>query len=342
MTNKTVNIYDVAKRARVSISCVSKYINRKPYVGKETAKKIEEAIIKLNYKPSAIARSLTFKKTRNIGVLIRDISNPFYSGIVKGIEDYIRNSDLNYNLLSVDLDNNDVDADKKIENFVENRVSGIITTTDKISLKMVKYLEEINLPIVLVSRYINNSNYKLDFIIVDNFKGAYMITDYLIKCRHKDFGFISGNLDTQTLVDRKEGFRKALKDSGMDIDPGKEIILHDYNIREGFKSAEILFSLKKIPTVVFCINDFMAVGFMDYCFKNNINIPEDISITGFDNIRFGSLDILGLTTVRQPIKLMGNKAAEILFKKMYSKDVEVSSITFEPELVIRRSVKCMV
>ena len=280
-SNKSANIYDVAKKASVSIACVSKYLNNLPYVSEGTAKIIKKAIIDLNYKPSAIARSLTIRKTKNIGLLIRDITNPFYNGIVRGIEEYIRQNNLEYCLFSVDLNNKDEDSDMYIERFLENRVSGILTTTDKISLKTIKYLKKIELPIIFVSRYVDYQCYDLDFIIVDNFKGAYMIADYVIKCGHKNIGIISGPLNTKTLIDRRNGFGKALKDSNINFDLNNEIIVDEYTIEGGYKAAKILMSFKSKPTAVFCINDFMAIGFIDWCFKNNLNIPKDISVTGF-------------------------------------------------------------
>ena len=338
---KTTNIYDIAKKAGVSIACVSKYLNNKPYVSKKTALKIKQAIKYFNYKPSAIARSLTTRKTKNIGLLIRDITNPFYNGIVRGIENYIKQNDLSYYLFLVDLANNDEDTDKYIESFLENRVSGIITTTDKLSLKTINNIKGVNLPIVFVSRYIDYDNYNLDFVITDVFKGAYILTNHIIKCGHKNIGFICGPLNSKTLIDRENGFLKALKDSNIDFDSKKKIVLDDYTIKSGSDAAQILMSSNNKPTAVFCINDFMAIGFINWCLKNNIPIPEEISVAGFDDILLSSLIAIGLTTIRQNIKFMGNKSAEILFNKINNRDNEVNRIILVPEIIIRKSIKCI-
>lgn len=338
---KNVNIYDIAKKADVSIATISNYLNNKGYLSEKTAKRIGKIIKDINYIPSEIARSLTIKSTKNIGVLIRDITNPYHSDIVRGIRDYIGQQNLGYQMSLVDLNSKDKDSDEYINQFLKNRVAGIITTTDKISLKNINHLKKINVPIIFVSRYIDNPSLNLDFIILDNFKGAYMITDYMIKCGHKNIGIISCHFDTKTLIDRENGFKQALRDSNIDFNDELKITINDRTIEEGNRAAKIVSSLKNRPTAVFCINDFVAIGFIDWCFKNNLNVPKDISVTGFDDIKLSSLKLIGLTSIKVPIEFMARKAAEILFKKITSTDKEIYNIIIEPELVIRKSVKCI-
>jgi DNA-binding LacI/PurR family transcriptional regulator len=336
---KNVNIYDVAKKAGVSIATISNYLNNKGYLSEKTAKRIGKIIKDINYIPSEIARSLTIKSTKNIGVLSRDITNPYHSEIVRGIRNYIGQHNLKYHISLVDLNNKDKDSNEYINQFLENRIAGIITTSDKINFKNINYLKKINVPIIFISRYIDKPSYNLDFIILDNFKGAYMITNHLIKCGHKNIGFISFHLDTKTLIDRENGFKQALRDSNIDFNDELKITIKDHTIEEGGRAAKIVSSLKNRPTAVFCINDFIAIGFIDWCFKNNINVPEDISVTGFDDIKLSSLKLIELTTIKVPIEYMAGKAAEILFKKMTSDDKETYNIIVEPELIIRKSVK---
>ena len=264
---KTINIYDVAKKAGVSIASISNYMNNKGYISKKTAKRIEKVIKDLNYIPSEIARSLTTETTKNIGVLIRDITNPYHSEIVRGIREYIKQNNPEYHLLLADLNNNDKYSDENIKQFLKNRVAGIITTTEKISIKSIKYLEKINVPIIFISRYKDNPRYNLNYVILDNFKAAYMMTDYLIKCGHKDIGFVSSHLDTRTHIDREIGFKKALKDSNIKFNDEMRIYIDDMTIAGGGKAAEAILSLKKRPTAVFCLNDFIAIGFIDRCFS---------------------------------------------------------------------------
>ena len=184
-------------------------MNNKPYVSKKTAKRIAKSIDELGYKPSAIARNLTAKDTRTIRIIIRDITNPFYNGIVRGMQRYIDDNNLNYFLLIKDLNNDESKIEEFIDYFIENRVVGIISTSNKIGPGKVKNLEKNKIYMSLVSRYHEEPDYVLDYVITDNFKGAYILTKYLLDCGHKNIGFLSGPLNTQTLIDRRDCYTKA-------------------------------------------------------------------------------------------------------------------------------------
>lgn len=319
------------------MACVSKYLNNKPYVSKKTKKKIQKAIEELNYRPSAIARSLVSKKTKNIGVIVLDITNPYQTEIIRGIEEYKTMHNLDYNILLIDMDTKEGLGDKYFDVLLENRVAGIATTSDKISPKYVKFLTKINTPTVFIGRVVDVSDIEVNYVILDNKKGAKDMTNYLLELGHRKIFYFTGPLDTNVTNERLKGHEEAISEfEGEKLNP-RIIDSGDFTYEAGYKTAEKVFSSNERPSAIFCANDYSAFGVIDYCYKHNIKIPEDISIAGFDDLAFSSLGFISLTTVRQPIKKMGIISAESLFKKIKKNTIEPIQIVVEPEIVIRRS-----
>ena len=331
----------MAKLAGVSLACVSKYINNKPYVSKKTKLKIAKAIDDLDFKPSAIARSLVRKRTNNIGLIVLDITNPFHTQVIRGMEEYINENNLKYNLILEDIIDKKELGDKNIDSFIENRVAGILSTTDQISIKYLNYLKNIKLPIVFIGRFVDSIDIKVDYVTTNNFKGAYLMTDYLLKLGHENIGYITGPLDSRVVINRFNGYKKALKDSKMKVEERNIVIADDLTSENGFMAAKELLSSRSKLTAIFCVSDFMAFGVIDYCYKNNIKIPDDISITGFDDVSFSSLNFINLTTVRQPIKKIGKKAMEIITKKIENEITENVEIAYDVEVIKRNSTRSL-
>ena len=337
--NKSTTIKDVARVAKVSISCISKYLNNKPYVCENTKKKIANAIKELNYTPSDIARSLVGKKTNNFGLLLLDITNPFQTGIIRGIEDYINENEMNYNLLLTDVRNEIILTDNSIDNFIRNRVLGIISTSEKISLDCILNLKKINLPIIFIGRHPDYPGTEVDYITTNNYKGLFLITDYLLKIGHRNIGYVTGPLNSKVAQDRIKGYRSAFKDHKIKINENNIILVNDFTPASGFIGAEKLLSNRVKPSAIACVSDFMAMGTIDYCLNNNIKVPDDISITGFDDINFSSLNFISLTTVNQSINDMGREAVKILINKIDKKNIETVKLIIEPQIIIRNSTK---
>ena len=277
-------------------------MNNKPYVSEKTRKKIKKAIEKLNYRPSAIARSLVSKKTNKIGVIVWDITNPYQTEIIRGIEEYKTLHNLHYDILLIDMTNKEDMVDKYINALLENRVVGIATTSDKISAYCIKFLKKIKLPTMFIGRCVHFPGIDVDFVMVDNLKGAYNITKYLLNLGHRKISHLTGPPDTSVTYNRLKGYEKALKEFGIKDIKENIIDLGNFTFESGIDAAKKIFSSKVWPTAIFCANDFSAFGVMDYCYKHGIKIPEDVSIAGFDDVNFSSLSFVNLTTVKQPIK----------------------------------------
>ena len=238
--------------AGVSQACVSKYLNNKPYVSKKTKKKIQKAIKKLNYRPSAIARSLVNKKANKIGVIVLDITNPYQTEVIRGIEEYKTLHNLHYNIILIDMDNKEGPGDKYINTLLENRVDGIATTSDKISPDCIKFLKKIKLPTIFIGRLLKIPDIEIDYVAVDNLKGSYNMTKYLLKLGHRKIDYLTGPLDTNVSYDRLKGYKKALKKFG--IKNVKEDVIYsgDFTFEAGFKAAKEIFSSEDLPTASAC------------------------------------------------------------------------------------------
>ncbi len=330
----------VADFAGVSKACVSKYLNKKPYVSKKTATKIQKIIDELDFKPNFLARSFAKQKSYSIGLLIRDIQNPYYGGIIKGIENYIATNKLNYHLIISDIKFLTNPADQFFNNLIERRVDGIITTTEIISPKYLEYLKKIKLPLVFLGCYVKN-NFNFSYVGIDDYLGGYLISEYLLKLGHRDIKIITPSLCFSFANDRLSGHKKALKDMDQRFNSKNIYTINDWSIQGGFEAAKKIFKSNNKLSAIFCINDYVAYGVINYCYSNNIRIPDDVSITGFDDNVFSDFPFIKLTTIKEPVDKLGNIAAEILLRQIDGKDISVIKETLRPNLIIRNSTKAL-
>ncbi len=330
-----VTIRDVAKKAGVSRACVSKYLNNIPYVSKKTKRKIENAIKVLNYTPNIMARNLTRKKSNVITLIIEDITNPYFPEIVEGIENLA--DSLGYRILLINLKNkNEKAIDNYLKYILEYRADGILSTSGNISQKYLDSFQTEKYPIVLISVIIPNID--LDYVIIDNYQGAYLMTKYLIGLNHKRIAHITGDLNMQDAKDRFSGYKAALKDAGIKKEYTEK---SDYSEKGGYLAAKKLVSLPKRPTAIFCASDYTAFGAINLINEAGLDVPGDISIAGFGNINFSSLSFVNLTTVDEPRMQLGEIALKILIDKINSKEEKKATqkIILEPRVIIRGTTK---
>jgi len=330
-----VNINDVAKKAGVSKGTVSRFLNDKPYVKRETRASIVKAIKELNYYPSKIAVSLKKKKTNMIGLIVADIANPVAAEFSKIIADYLNIID--YKLMLMNNRNNE-SIDSCIDSLMESRVDGIIATAINISEEHLKLLKKINFPFVFLGSGISNSG--LSMVLDDDYRGSYLITEYLIKLGHKKIAHITGDkLGGEVTINRHKGFTDALKKHGI-VYKKEYVSESDYSTSGGYNAAIKIISLKSKPTAIFCVNDYSAYGAMDAVISKGLKVPEDISIVGYDNISISSNKLINLTTVDLPKYKMAKKAVEILIFKIKNRENDKGfKSVIAPKLVIRESAK---
>lgn len=328
-----VTIKDIARLANVSTTTVSRVINNKDEgVGSETRKKIQDIIKELNYKPSSLARGLVTKRTKSIGLVLPDITNPFFPDLARGVEDYSVNK--GYNAFLCNSDNNAEKEKRYINALMEKHVDGlIITSTHNLEEEHILELMENKIPIVILDRRFKSKD--LHGVYTDNFSGAYEAVKYLIQNGHKSIGCITGPLDTSISRERLEGYKKALTDNGIEYDD-RLIVQSDFKIDGGMNASQELLKNKEI-TAVFACNDLMAYGVYKTAKKLKLSVPDDISIIGFDDISLSQIVTPTLTTVSQPIYEMGYEAAKMLISLIEDKKLKRKIKKLSTNLVVRES-----
>lgn len=332
-----VTIADIARVANVSKATVSRVVNNKlEGVGKETRERILQIIEEYKFQPSMIARGLVTKRTKSLGLIIPDITNPFFPQLVRGAEDYA-----NKNGYTLFLCNSDKSIEKEkdyINVFIEKSVDGVILTSN-ISEKSSQYsaLKNYAIPLVLLDRYVDGSEYDVG-VFLDNVKGAYLAVSYLLNKGHKNIAFITGPMSVTTSMNRFKGYEMALNEKKLEVDQSL-IKEGDYLIDSGIKKVTELLEEGKKFTAVFAGNDMMAIGAMKALKSRNIKIPENVEVIGFDNIELSQVVEPPLTTVAQPAYDMGVLGAKLLIKLIEGKKLRTKNFVLEPELIIRGTTK---
>ena len=324
-------IQDVAKAAGVSVATVSRVINNSTSVSVETKELVLDAVKRLDYRPNLLGRNLRRAETRLILVLLPNISNPFYSRLVKGIEDVGHVNGYNVMLCNTD---SEPGREKLYLDLLKNRLAdGVIFMAPSLSREELTETGKC-FPMVQCCEYKEGA--KVSHVSIDNFAASQKAVKHLLALGHRRIGLISCDNDYLSTIHREEGYRKALLDAG--IKPEDELSRDgDYSFKSGLRAASQLLSLTDRPTAVFCISDVMAVGAIRAARERGLRVPEDFAVVGFDNISFASMCDPMLTTVSQPKYDLGCTAMELLLRQIRGEMKEPQDLILEYELIIRES-----
>ena len=321
--------YDVAKISGVSVATVSHVVNNTKYVSPELKEKVLEAINKLNYKPNIVARSLVTKSTKHVGILVNDITNPYYGEIARGMEEIAQQ---NGYMVSLCLASGD--ADHYFSSIMQRQMDGlfIATTRNKFTREQMQQLKDMNVKIV-------NDQYSIGSKVMFDYSDAVdNLIKYFADMGHKRVGFLSG-LDSKTHGDdRYENYKKAIKKYGLDSDENLVIEgMYPYNtdFSSGYEAMKKLLASVTRVTAVMTTNDYMAFGAMKAIKEAGLRIPEDISIAGCDDIFLSECFDPQLTTIRVPKTEMGRQAMYLILNEIYGKTT--ADIMLVADLVIRNS-----
>lgn len=334
-------IKDVAKEANVSIATVSLVINNNDRISQDTRKKVLKAITKLNYHPSRSARGLVSHKTGNIGFILTEEhflrTEPFYTKVFLGTEFQARTEEYYVLLATVSSSFSISNGDLLPRFIVEKNFDGIIIA-GKVSKSLIDSILRYNKPTVFVDFSPNNGNYPN--VLIDNVKGGQLATEHLIENGHKKIGFIGGEISHPSIYDRLQGYKLALERAKLNIDESLIITNDDYLSRQnGCSSAELLLGRRKDITAIFAANDATAFGIMQ-CLKNKgLEIPDKISVIGFDDVEVDSLIGPPLTTIRVPKLDMGIEAVQLILGIINNKNIKAKKILVPVELIVRKSTK---
>ena len=328
-------IRDVAKRAGVSVSTVSRAINGMVFVEESTRNRVLEAINELNYQPNYLAKGLKIGKTNTLCLLIPSIRNPSINILARGAEDASRRN--GFTLILCNTDEDKAIEKLYIEKMLSNWVDGIIYCTATKNGSVLEYLKSLNYPVVLALREYDDN---FDTFCVDNFMGGYIATKYLIEKGFKRIFILTGRLDLNLYSDRLKGYQKALIDYG--IPYKREFVISAQecdkaNIKFDPR-IDVVMRGKEKPDSIFATGDLIAINAINEMRKIGVHVPKDISIIGFDDIDISPLTYPSLTTVSQPLYEIGIRATERLIKRIRNVDkVEPELFKFKARIIQRES-----
>ncbi len=330
MQKKKVTIQDIANQANVSKSTVSRVLNKSSLVKEHKRKAVLEAMEELDFQPNQMARTLAGGRSMTIGILTQNIGSPFYDVVALGVTNGLKGTDY-FPILADGQWSADVE-EAAIDTLLDRRVDGIILIGGDMPPEDVRQIQE-RKPLIVTAREIDGWN--SDCIFIDNFKAAYEATNYLIREGHREIAFVSGVAGQQDSQRRQQGFRQAMKDSGITLNP-KLCVKGDFGPSSGFDAMEKLLDQGVEFTAIFCSNDEMAFGARLSLFRRGVKVPDEVSIIGFDDQPMSAFMTPPLTTVKQPGYELGIAAAKAMVQMLDGEPVSVSDLS--TELVIRESV----
>jgi len=305
-------IRDVAQRAGVSVATVSHVINGTRKVAPETAARVRRAMEELDYHPNAVARSLRTRKTQAIGVVVSDITNPFFATLVRGAEDAA--IEAGYSLIVCNSDETPEKEDLYVRLLWRRRMDGLLIAPVRDGASSaVQELARRQMPFVFIDR--KAKGVEADAVLSDNVGGAYLATQHLIERGHKRIGIVLGIPGATTTEERLAGYRRALEEAGVPLAEDL-VVWGGYRVAGGRRATAKLLSLSDPPTAIFSTNNLMTVGVLKELFHRKVRIPKDVAVVGFDDLEWAEMANPPLTTVAQQPYEIGHRALALLLEQL--------------------------
>jgi LacI family transcriptional regulator len=331
-------IADIAKRTGASITTVSRVLNSKAAkyrISEQTEKLILAAAKDLKYRPNQIARSLRLRKTQSIGLVIPDISNPFFASVTRSIQTVAHK--LGYSLVVCDTDENfDLEVDH-INLLVAKGIDGLIVLPVGQRFDHLSLLTNEGIPFVLVDRCFEEI--ETNSVVVDNYHGAFEAVEHLIHAGHRRIAIIQGLHNTYTNKGRLRGYLDALRKHGIATDESL-IVGNSFRKETGYHETKALITRPEKPTAIFATSDLITLGVLEALEEVQLRIPDDLSLVAFDEIEFSPFLRCPLTMVAQPKESMGEHAAQLLIDNIKTKGRKpLKHIMLAPSLIPGRSVR---
>lgn len=325
-------IKDVAKLAGVAISTASRVINDSGYVSDETRIKVESAVDQLDYTPNAIARSLKQKSTFSLGLVVADIGNPFFSELAQAVERAAREQ--GYSVLLVNTDGKMAHEDDGVHLLISKQVDGIIWYSP-INTKLAQQVSKRKDGPVIVTISGKPNPVGTHSIYINDEAGAVEAVNHLIRLGHKRIGYIAEPEGEQYSQARLQGYLHSMEKGQVSVVP-ELIVRGDFQEGSGRRAIKKILAEKQLPTAIFAANDLMAIEAIQYAREIGLDVPGELAIVGFDDIKFAGLRGIDLTTVAQPKYEMGQEATKLLISSL-KREQASRQISLLPSLVIRRS-----
>lgn len=327
------SLKDVARRAGVSVSTVSHVINGYDDISEATREKVLRAIRELNYHPNSIARNLLLQRSHTVGVVTigqQSITHPLFNQLVVALAMAVEEADLSIALTVYDPEIHSDDA--YLQRWHELRLEGLVVIGMAEDCPLVQAVAQSKIPAVFVDTQVAGPS--STWIASDNRRGAYEAVTHLIRLGHKHIAFLQGVPNGQIIRDRYEGYKQALSDAGLSLDPS----LYDeadFTKIGAYAATERVFARSR-PTAIFCVSDLMAFGVLDWARNNGLTVPADLAVVGFDNNPASEHVTPGLTTVHQSGYEMGRAAARIILQMIQDK-APPAPLSLPTRLIVRAS-----
>ncbi|OFJ34495.1 substrate-binding domain-containing protein [Vibrio cholerae] len=326
---------DIARLAGVSTSTVSHVINKSRFVSDEIAERVNNAAQQLNYAPSALARSLKMNRTKTIGMLVTTSTNPFFGEVVKGVERSCYHQGYNLILCNTEGDNQRMKA--SINTLLQKRVDGLLLMCSTLEGERLDVFDRYpDIPIVVMDW--GPILFASDKIQDNSLQGGYMAAKHLIESGHKEIGCITGPLIRHQAQMRYEGYKRALAEAGIAINPDW-IVESDFECEGGYQAFEKLYQRGKLPSALFVSNDMMAMGVIQAASQRGLRVPDDLSLIGYDDVHIAKFMTPALTTIHQPKYRLGKAAVDTLLYRLENPDTTAQVVQLEPTLMVRNSVR---
>jgi LacI family transcriptional regulator len=327
-----MDIHTVARLAKVSTATVSRTINHVPTVNAKMANRVWEAIKKLDYHPNTQARALVSGRSRLLGLIVSEITNPFFPELIQGFEDVA--VEQGYEIL-IGSTNYDPERMKRcIRRMVERKAEGVAVMTFGIEEPLLDQLADRKVPLVFVD--VGPDRPGISLLRVDYHQGIRQGVQHLAALGHREIAFVTGPLRLHSAQSRLAAFRRAMQESGIPVDPSR-IVEGDHTMEGGKAAAEKLLTGEKLPTAVMCSNDMTAIGVLHEAYRVGLRVPDDLSVIGFDNIHITQMTIPPLTTIQMSCYELARAAVMALKAHVEGTPEAKRDYLIETQLVVRES-----
>lgn len=323
---------DIARLAQVSTSTVSHVINGSRFVSDEIRDKVMRIVVELNYTPSYIARSLKVKATKTIGLLVTATNNPFFSEVMAGVVQYCQKNQ--YNLIIATTGGDAKRLQQNLQTLIHKQVDGVLLMCGDSRFQADMELT-VPLPLVVMDWWFTELN--ADKILENSERGGYLATKSMVDVGHQKIGIITGNLRKSVAKNRLQGYKKALSEANIVLNPDWIVESH-FDFEGGIVGAQKLLALSDRPTAIFCCSDTIAIGAYQAIQNQGLRIPQDISIMGYDDIELARYLFPSLSTISQPKAELGKLAVETLLQRIQEPNENYRTLVLEPTCILRESI----
>jgi len=326
-------IYEVSELAGVSLATVSRVLNNNARVSSKTREKVLTAMNELGYRPNSIAQSLASNRSNSVGILVSELHGPIWGHMMAGIESELRAAGKH---VIITTGHSEQDKEKDgIEFLLSRNCDAIILHVEAVSDEYLIELSQGNVPVYLMSRYVDAL--KDNCISIDNCLGGYLATKAVLELGHTDVAYITGHQYKPDSINRLKGHKQALAEKNIPFNE-ELLFIGDYKETGGSAGLKHFIDNKLSFSALVCANDEMASGAMKYAREHGYELPQDLSIMGFDNVMFANYLYPKLTTIDNPANEMGKMAANLVLKNIYNQKNITTKNIFEPKVIMRKSV----